>query len=245
MSLPAAGLLVFVSFFTSALTISAGIGGGLALLAIMTYLVPIAALVPVHGMVQLGSNIGRATLLRSHIVWPCVLAFFLGGIPGACLGGFALGWIPESLLKLTLGLFILGLTWTPLPRMSGISTTGYMITGAITSFLTMIFGATGPFNAVVLSKAFPNRLQLAATLASVMSVQHLLKFAAFALLGFAYGPWIPLIAVMIMTGLAGTWVGRLVLMKSSEKTFRIVFNACLSLLALDLIRRGVAGMSHG
>ncbi|PWW00471.1 sulfite exporter TauE/SafE [Hoeflea marina] len=235
---------MLVSFFTSALTIAAGIGGGLALLAIMTYLVPIAALIPVHGMVQLGSNIGRATLLRSHIAWPCVLAFLAGGIPGAWFGGLAVGWVDESVMTLTLGLFILGLTWTPLPAMAGISTPGYVLTGAVTSFLTMIFGATGPFNAVVLSKAFASRMRLAATLAAIMSVQHLLKFAAFSLIGFAYGPWLPLIALMIITGLAGTWVGRFALIRTSERSFRFVFSVCLSLLALDLIRRGVAGMPH-
>jgi hypothetical protein len=37
-----------------------GIGGGAALLAVMASLVPPAALIPVHGVVQVGSNLGRA-----------------------------------------------------------------------------------------------------------------------------------------------------------------------------------------
>ena len=56
----AALLLVVASFFTSALTAAFGVGGGVAMLALMGLFVPVAALIPVHGTVQLGSNTGRA-----------------------------------------------------------------------------------------------------------------------------------------------------------------------------------------
>ena len=52
-----------LSFFTSAMTAAAGIGGGVVLLAIMATVYPPAVLIPVHGMVQLGSNGGRALLM--------------------------------------------------------------------------------------------------------------------------------------------------------------------------------------
>ena len=52
-------LLVATSFVTSALTAGLGIGGGVALLAVMAYGMPVAALIPVHGVVQIGSNLGR------------------------------------------------------------------------------------------------------------------------------------------------------------------------------------------
>ena len=102
-----AGILVLASFFTSALTASAGVGGGLALLGLMTYIVPIAALIPVHGVVQLGSNAGRAVLMRAYIAWTCLLAFLLGALPGAVLGRFAVGLLPETAMETLLGLFIL------------------------------------------------------------------------------------------------------------------------------------------
>lgn len=237
-----AAILVFASFFTSALTAAAGIGGGVALLALMAYLVPIAALVPVHGAVQLGSNAGRAWLLRPHIARSCLIAFLAGALPGAVLGRYALGFLPDTVMKLLLGLFILGLTWVKLPRMAGISTRGFALTGLITTALTMVFGATGPFNAVVLSKAFADRLQLTATMASIMTAQHLLKIVVFGVAGFVFAPWLGLIAAMIATGFAGTWTGRHVLLKIPEARFRLVFKICLSVLALDLVRRALQAL---
>jgi len=211
----------------------------------MGYLVPVAAIIPVHGVVQLGSNVGRAAILRSHIAWACLTAFFIGAIPGAWAGSSVVGALPDTVLRAALGGFILLMTWMRLPRLAAIKLPGFALTGAITTFLTMIFGATGPFNAVVLSKTFPERLRFQATTAAVMSLQHLVKTAAFALAGFAFAPWLPMIAAMIVTGLAGTWVGAHILKKTPESRFQLIFKICLTLLALDLIRRGVAGMPHG
>lgn len=241
----AAALLIAASFFTSALTASAGIGGGVAMLGLMGYLVPASAIIPLHGAIQLGSNVGRSFILRHHAAWTCLAAFLLGAIPGAWMGSLAVGGLSDSGFKAMLGAFILLITWIPLPRLSAIGLPGFALTGAVTTFLTMIFGATGPFNAVVLSKAFPDRLQFQATTAAVMSLQHLVKIAAFALAGFVFGPWLPLIAAMVLTGLAGTWVGANILRKMPESRFRLIFKTCLTVLALDLIRRGVAGMPHG
>ena len=59
----------------------------------------------------------------------------------------------------------------------------------------------------------------------------------FALAGFAFADWAPLLAAMIVTGFAGTWAGRHLLLRMSEERFRLIFNICLSVLALDLSRR--------
>lgn len=237
--------LILASFFTSALTASAGIGGGLALLALMGYLVPVAAIIPIHGVVQLGSNTGRSVILRRHIAWACLGAFLIGALPGAWIGVQTVDTLPDNALKAALGTFILVITWVSLPKLAAISLPGFAVTGMITTFLTMLFGATGPLNAVVLSQTFPERLPFQATTAAVMSAQHLVKTLVFGIAGFAFAPWAPLIVAMILTGLAGTWVGTHILRRTPESRFRLIFKACLTLLALDLLRQGVAGMAHG
>lgn len=217
----------------------------MALLALMGYLVPVTAIIPLHGVVQLGSNIGRAAMLSPHVAWICLVAFLAGALPGAWVGGLAVGALPENVLKAALGVFVLVITWARLPRLAAMTLPGFALTGAITTFLTMLFGATGPLNAVVLSKTFPERLRFQATSAAIMSAQHLVKTVVFALSGFVFAPWLPLIAAMILTGLAGTWVGTRILRRMPEGRFRLIFRVCLTLLALDLVRRGVAGMAHG
>ena len=62
--------LLAASFAGSFITVVLGIGGGALLLAIMASFLPAAALIPVHGVVQFGSNSTRAALLRDGIQWP-------------------------------------------------------------------------------------------------------------------------------------------------------------------------------
>ena len=54
------------------------------------------------------------------------------------------------------------------------------------------------------------------------------------MLGFAFGPYVPLLVGLIASGFAGTGAGRLVLNRLPERVFRIGLKAILTLLALRL-----------
>jgi uncharacterized protein len=78
-----------------------------------------------------------------------------------------------------------------------------------------------------------------ATGGAAMIIVHGLKVIAFALAGFAFAPWLPLIAAMIVSGIFGTVLGTKLLHKIPEARFRLGFKIVLSALALDLARRGI------
>ena len=69
LSLPIALALIAVSFITSMITAMFSLGGGIAMLATLGLVFPPAVVIPVHGLVQLGSNGGRAIIQRAHIQW--------------------------------------------------------------------------------------------------------------------------------------------------------------------------------
>lgn len=240
-SISAAGaaILVTASFFTSLLTASFGLGGGLALLAIMSYVMPIFAIIPVHGAVQFGSNAGRAFLQRRFISWRELTAFVIGGALGATAGAQVVVTLSEHWLELALGTFILMATWISYPRMSRMSMWEIGFTGAVTTFLTMFFGATGPLNAAAFEKTFPDRRVMVGTLAALQSSQHVLKLLAFGATGFAFAPWVALTVAMILTGFAGTHLGLKVLGRIEEKTFRTGLKIIMTLIGLDMLRRGL------
>ena len=68
-------LLVTFAFATSTLTAITGIGGGMMLIAFMPGLLPAAAIVPVHGAVQLFANSSRALFGWRQLQWKYVLAW--------------------------------------------------------------------------------------------------------------------------------------------------------------------------
>ena len=67
--------LLMASAVTSMITATLGAGGGVLLLVLMASWLPPAAIIPVHGMIQLGSNSGRAILTWHHIDWKVIAAF--------------------------------------------------------------------------------------------------------------------------------------------------------------------------
>ncbi len=237
-----AGLLIVASFFTSAVTASFGIGGGVMMLALMGLFVPVAALIPVQGLVQLGSNSGRAFVQRHHINRTFMRPFLAGSVVGAAVGAFTVVQLPDALMKIVLGAFILFITWGKVPGLKALTGAGLAIASAIIAFLTMFLGATGPLLASVFAALIPgDRKALVATSAAGLIVQHGLKVIAFGLAGFAFGQWLPLIAAMIATGFLGTLTGSRLLNRIPEDKFRLVFKLILTVLAADMLRRGISG----
>ena len=232
--LSATGLAV-LSFITSTLTAAVGIGGGLLLLTVMVSFLPPIIVLPVHGVIQLGSNGGRMAVMRQHVDWWIWGFFAIGSILGVILAGQVFINLSLEVLRAVLGLFVLYAVWTPKLRPSNIGLKGYTLVGIGTTFITMFVGATGPLVSSFLSPEKLGRERMVATLAACMTIQHGLKGIAFGVLGFYFQPWIPVIVVMIASGFLGTLLGRRILKGLPERLFSRLFRIVLTLLAGRLL----------
>ncbi len=235
---PALSLIV-LSAFTSALTTMAGIGGGIIMLGAMASLLPAAAIIPIHAVVQVGSNVSRAAVLRHWIDRSRLAPFLLGSLVGVALGASLVTSLPVETLRLVLGLFILQTLWLPVAGMAAIRGRGLALGGAVASFLTMLVGATGPYVLALFRPLGLGREGLIATHAAAMAGQHGLKMIAFGLFGFAFLPWLPIIALMIASGFAGTLLGRWLLGRIDPRHFARIIQVLLTLLALELVLRSL------
>lgn len=227
--------LILCSFATSFITVTFGIGGGAALLAVMASLVPPAALIPVHGVIQAGSNVGRAAVMLRHTFWPVIPAFLAGSLIGAIAGGSLAVSIPPAVVQIGVGLFII---WSILSKPPRFLRRWPLVVGTFSSFLTMFFGATGPFVATFVKSLRLDRHRHVATHAVMMSLQHAVKTVTFGLLGFVYGPWLGFLAAMIGAGFLGTLVGKRLLNRMGDVQFKRALDIMLILIALNLVIRG-------
>jgi len=232
--------LIILSLFTSMLTASIGIGGGTVMLAAMAQVFPAQAIIPVHGVVQLGSNFGRAMVLLPQLNRTLVLWFLIGSIVGALLGGQIVISLPTTILKLSLGLFILFSIWGPAIPGMGASKKSLLGGGFLSTLLTMFVGATGPFVLAML-RVFPlSPQELVSTSAACLVIQHLLKVLVFGLLGFTFAPYIVMVILMIASGFIGTLLGKRILIEVDADKFKRALNIVLSLLAIRLIYTALA-----
>lgn len=234
----ATAALIALSAATSFITAAAGIGGGIVLIAVMAVLMPAQALIPIHGIVQIGSNAGRAAIMIRGVEWKILAPFVVGSLIGAGIGGLTAVQLPPSVLNIGLACFILWAVWGP-----AVTTPGrfkVIATGIFSSFLTMFFGATGSFVSAMVKSMRLGRLEHVATHSTCMVAQHAIKVVAFGLLGFNYAPYAGLIVAMVVSGFLGTIVGKHVLVKMNDHTFHRVLAMLLSILALRLFYEGVS-----
>ena len=227
--------LFLASFAGSFISVALGIGGGAMLLALMASLIPPAALIPVHGFIQLGSNVNRALVMGRHTYWPPIAGFGLGSVLGVGLGGAVVVDLPPGAVQAGVGLFII---WSVMRKPAPWLVKWPILTGGISSFLTMFFGATGVFVASYVKSLGLSREAHVATQAVLMTLQHLLKVIVFGILGFAFVPWFGFMIVMIAAGFLGTLVGRQVLIRMNDDTFKKAVSVILITLALQLIWQG-------
>jgi uncharacterized membrane protein YfcA len=233
--------LIVASFFTSALAAAVGLGGGVALIAIMATLMPATALVPVHGVVQLGSNAGRAFVQLKHVDWLIALWFAIGAAFGAAVGGSIAMELPPTVLRAGIGLFVLWVVWGKAPRFGKAPKSAMAAAGFVSTFLSMFFGAAGPIGAAVLSTLGLTRHQFVANQAVTALIMHIFKIIAFGALGFAFAPWFGLIVLMIVSGFLGTLSGSRLLGRMNEKSFKTGFKWVMTLLALNLLWQAARG----
>ena len=231
--------LILAAGFTSFMTAALGIGGGLLLLALMASTIPVAALIPVHGLVQLGSNGNRALMTRQHIDWSMIKLFSVGALIGAAIGSVVVVQLPLYLIQFAVAVFILFLVWGNKPGKQELSKPGRIFAGAFTTFLTLFVGATGPLVAGFVHRNNYSKLQLTSTFASCMTLQHILKAVVFTFVGFAFFEWLPLVILMVASGALGTWIGLKLLNKIPADRFKQIFKIIITLLALRLIWQGI------
>ena len=241
-SLLVASGLILLSCVTAMMTAAMGIGGGVLLLAVMAMLLPLPALIPVHGLVQLGANGNRAFLTRMHIDWAMFRWFCVGAAVGAGLASLVVVQLPLVVIQFAVAGFILFLVWGPSPRKREITALGRCLAGVGTTFLTMFVGATGPLVASFIHRNSENKMVLTSTFAACMTFQHMLKAIVFNAVGFAFFQWLPLVIVMVASGFVGTWLGLKMLHHIPDQRFRALFKVIVSLLAIRLIWQGVQAL---
>jgi uncharacterized membrane protein YfcA len=161
--------------------------------------------------------------------------FGLGSIVGVAVGGSVAVALRADILRGALGVFIIYTVWGPKLKFVGESNLVSVVMGAVSSVLTMFFGATGPFAAALLRQRGYTPQGLIGTHSACMGAQHAFKIVAFAILGFEFADWLGLIAMLLLASLAGTLIGSYVLRRMSAGLFSTLLKMVLTILAVNLL----------
>lgn len=223
------GIIALVALFTSVLSGVAGMGGGITLLAAMTFVVPLPALVPLHGTTQLISNLSRVLMLLKYI-HKKIFFFFCLGLP---IGVIVATQLIVNLSSKTLPLVLLFVLISyalfkpkKLPPLK-LPFSAFFFVGVIAGLLGILVGATGPFLAVFFLRKDLKKEEIVGTKAILQMSVHFLKIPAYLYLGFNYHDYTILILVLAVASLLGTKLGVHLLYRVKEEVFHLLYRIAL------------------
>ncbi len=231
-------ILVSVSFLTALTGAMGGVAGGVILIAVMPEFLPAASVVPVHGLVQISSNLSRVLFGLKYAVWWIFGYYAAGTVVGALLGSRFLADVKWDYFPILLGSFLLLTTWMPpfsrTPKFAG----KFTILGAFQTCLSLFIGVTGPLNIPFLVREGLSRDRIVITHAIQMTAMHVMKVLTFGFLGFSFAPHLYLVGGMMLGTIAGSFLGTKLRSRIPENIFRIVLKTLITLLAIRMLVKG-------
>jgi len=234
--------IVFGSFLAAVANAAFSSGGAMIVLAVTSAVLPVSAIVPIHSTLLIGSTASRAVLFRQHVDWRIAGPFLVGSIIAVALASRIYFALPEKVIATAIAVVMLIAIWLPGIGWRPDLRHPWAVVGFVHSFLSTLFAYGALLHAVILHTGLTRR-QVVGTMAVSLTGMSVFKIAGYATNGFDYTQYLPVIVLSILAAFLGTWVGKLVIDRISETTFRFMFRALVTLTALRLMYVGL--LSNG
>lgn len=231
------GIMAGAIFFTSALTTSTGVGGGSLLLALMLQFMTPAAAIPIHGAMQTFANGWRIWLLRENMMWPIILRFSILMPLGIAAGLWLFREMTQEWVEILIGGFILITLFTQSLkslRHKELPLWAFVPAGLVVGALNIIIGVVGPVLSTLLVGRVLTRQNIVSTTAVFSFLGHFMKVVGFTFMGFSFADYAPAMAAMVPSIVLGTYAGRFLLGRISDRVFKNLLRVILAALAVKL-----------
>lgn len=230
-------VLSFLALLTSAITAFVGVGGGMLMMAMLPLFLPIAAVVPVHAVVQLSSNISRAGFAWRDVQYRYLLPFFCGGVLGALSFSVLLHYLSFDYLPLFIGSYILLSQWSSWFNRAVARFESFFILGFIHVGAGTLVGTVGPIQMTLVMKHTKNHHQVVTTVAAMATISHILKITAFMMIGVKVWAYWDVMLLMVLGAIAGSYLGTKLRRKADTSRFKLAMKILLSVLAVQMLVR--------
>lgn len=215
-----------------------GTGSSIMLLPILVYTFGPKQAVPIMAVAAVMANLARVMAWWRLVDWRAFAAYSVTGIPAAALGARTLLALPADLINACLGLFFI----TMIPVRHWLAKRNFRlrlwqlaIAGAGIGFLTGVVLSTGPLSVPVFTAYGLSKGAFISTEAASSLFLYISKLITFGEFG-ALPPDIFLKGLLVGASLmAGTFAGKIVMLKLSEKGFQHLLDALLFCSGLSLI----------
>ncbi|NCA80084.1 MAG: sulfite exporter TauE/SafE family protein [Sphingobacteriia bacterium] len=230
-------ILLFASLLASTISGIAGFGGALLLLPVVSKIVGIEAAIPILTIGQLFGNASRVVFNWRELKWKPVSLFLITAIPFTIAGSYLFYLINANKLKAIVGVFLIILViYRRTPKSNKqIGTSGTLLGGGITGFISGIAGSAGPLGAAIfLGMGLAPAAYIASEAFTALSM-HIVKSVMYNRLAQLGSKELTIGLIVGAVMILGSWLGKHIFPRFSKKNFILVLDLLLVISGLYMI----------
>jgi uncharacterized membrane protein YfcA len=207
-----------------------GTGSSIILLPILVFTFGPKQAVPIMAVAALMANLARVMAWWKLIDWRAFAAYSVTGIPAAAIGAHTLISLPPHLIDVFLGIFFISM----IPARHWLIARNYRLrlwqlslAGAFIGFLTGLVLSTGPLSVPAFTAYGLIKGAFISTEAASSLMLYVSKVLTFRELGAMP---LPIFIKGLLVGsslMAGTFLGKIVMLKLSERAFQYLLDVLL------------------
>jgi uncharacterized membrane protein YfcA len=216
----------------------AGFGAGILLLPVIAWTLGIRATAPVLTIAMLLGNVARIWWSRREIDGAVVGRFLLGAVPATAAGALLHAGATTTGLRWVVGVFLVAAV--PLRRLLltkrfTVRLAHFPAIGAVFGLLSAVVVTVGPVVTPFYLAYGLRRGRYIATESVCALAMHVTRAGVFARSAVLTADTVTVGLVLGATMFAGTWVGRALLERMSERVFLLVIEALLIAMGLQFL----------
>jgi len=239
-------LFFILAFLAEVIGTVVGFGSSTLLMPLALFFFDFKSALVLVAVFHLFGNIGRIIFFSHWLDKRLLLVFGLPSVALAVIGALLVNYTPQEVLKLILGLFLLSFSFISLlmPSLSiKQSVENSLLGGGLSGFLAGLIGTGGALRGAFLTSFKLKKDVYIATAAGIAFAVDLTRIPIYVGSGFLNSGLYWSLPLLFIIAIIGSYVGKLLVDKLPQDSFRRVVLAAIGLVALKFIYDGVLFLS--
>lgn len=236
-------LFWLAAFFAEMIGTMAGFGSSTVFLPIALFFLDFRTALALVAVFHISGNIGRITFFRHGFDKRLLLTFGVPSVLSTLFGALLVTYIPSDVLKLVLGLFLIGFSLTSISK-PGFSFSpvvkNSLVGGGLSGFFAGLIGTGGALRGAFLTSFHLEKSVYIATAAAISLAVDITRIPVYFTSGFLDQQFYYCIPILFLLAISGSFTGKKIVNKISQPTFRKLVLVAITLASLKFVYDGIA-----
>ena len=200
-----------------------GFGSSVFFVPVANFFLEFQSVLGITALYHVSSNLTKIAFFRKGIDKKVILTLGVPAVLFVIIGGFISKYIDPTILTYSLGIFlvVLSLLFLIFKKLAVKPTTKNAVAGGVLSGLSAgVLGIGGAIRGITLAAFKMNKNKFIATSAIIDLGVDVSRTVVYYFNGYIKIELLYLIPILIVVGILGTWIGKLILNRMSQEQFR-------------------------